>query len=133
MGLTSEKNCDAGKPPSRANAQDVRLVDVTHAALAAIATKVMHRANTEAPAGEPVTFKNNCMKGNPVLDSSRDSRFPKENSRTVAYIRPITPLIMTLPIMANGTLRDGFGISSLKWHAASYLRSIVSFRHTASL
>lgn len=68
VGLTSAKNSDAGNPLSRANAHAVRLVDVTHAALAAVATMVMHRASTEAPAAEAVTFKKSCIKGNPVLD-----------------------------------------------------------------
>lgn len=114
FGLTADRKSDAGSPLSRAKAHAVRLVEVTQAALAATATRLIHNARIDAPAEDSVTFRNSCMNGKPIFDCRSPSRFPRAKSSTIVYIRPIIPLITTLPTIARGTFREGLGSSSLR-------------------
>ena len=65
---------------SRAKAQRVRDVDVTPAAVAAMAIRVMIRLMTVAPALDLVASRKIYMKGKPVGVASNVSKVPVEKS-----------------------------------------------------
>lgn len=52
------------------------------------------------------------MNGKPVGDARIASRSPREKRSMIANAKPMSPLVITDPSMACGTLRSGCGISS---------------------
>lgn len=120
------KYFENGAAESLANAQYVRDVEVKPAAFATTAVMEKIKTMTVAPAWLFVMLRNNCMKGKPVAVSRRLSKSPRENRSIKAQPKPIIPFTTTLPTIAIGTFRAGYGISSAICVAASYLWPLAS-------
>ncbi|KAL9580249.1 MAG: hypothetical protein Q9203_006377 [Teloschistes exilis] len=102
VGCTFAKIFEAGRPPSLANAQVIRLLVVM---MAVVAKRRQTSGNLSSP------WKKMCSKG-PAGDSMTSSTGPATSRRTIRNMKPVKVPMPTQAIMMRGPSTVGLGISA---------------------